>query len=857
MNFFKSKIFTLIVIIFLSFALTPTASAHAADVFSFTYHMLFSVDGVEIETNIFPGPLISDFVWSEADQDMNESISEEEADAWAELRLNPIVASINGEEIDLKIDSISWPEDIEQMMLGEQTIQVQFTADWPSPVEAGSRFYFENTIPNSLHMFTLESNSDNLPFKIREQSGGVLNIAFTATDDEAALTFWDSGKPAIPGTVSSLGFAQEAAANSQQTGVIGILDGMIRNNETSPVFYLSAFSLSLVLGALHALSPGHGKTVVAAYLVGASGKTYHALALGSIVTLTHTGSVFAIGLITLAASSYFLPTDIFPYLEIISGILILVLGFTLLLPRLRSWAEKRQLDRRSQILERSEKLTDNPGGERLVLNQPIVEVGPAHSHLPEEGGVIPRGPIIGNPLQGITWRSLITLGISGGLVPCPDAIAILLIAVTINRIAFGLSLILSFSLGLAVVLIVIGLLIVQGRRLFERLRWFDRVAFVMPVVSALIVFALGAVLTVGAVKRLPQQTAAAVQQPLTIDLSAATEWDQMAVIYVNNDDRSNYQLFQLGLDEGSQPIQLTDTLNGVAAFSVAPDQTTVYYAASNQSLGTAIWKLDLTTKTHTMLTDCKLDYCDAPVSAPIGDQLIYERLPDPSDANSLGITTLWWLDGESGETGPVFQDAELQGLEPSFSADGQWLSYVSAIPRMARFYNFNTGATYEIPLGSGTGIRWHPVKELVLYTHYVDLEDNTLNKLFIFDPNSEESTQLLSEPYLDETGSIWSPDGSQIATIRTDWRNPDQIGNQIWLVDDAGGDAHPITEQPDILHRKLSFSPDGKALLYQVSDLNDVENPFQVRVLIIETGEILSITSAGLEPAWIYPSSGD
>ena len=123
----------------------------------------------------------------------------------------------------------------------------------------------------------------------------------------------------------------------------GVLEGLIRDNETSPLFYLSAFGLSLILGALHAMSPGHGKTVVAAYLVGASGRFYHAIALGSIVTLTHTGSVFALGLATLAASSYFMPTDVFPLLEIISGLLILILGISLLAPRLRNWLKKRRL----------------------------------------------------------------------------------------------------------------------------------------------------------------------------------------------------------------------------------------------------------------------------------------------------------------------------------------------------------------------------------------------------------------------------------------------------------------------------------------------------------------------------------
>ncbi len=107
--------------------------------------------------------------------------------------------------------------------------------------------------------------------------------------------------------------------------------------------------------------------------------------------------------------------------------------------------------------------------------------------------------------EAITWRSLITLGISGGLVPCPDAIAILLVAIAINRILVGLALIISFSLGLAIVLIVIGLLMVNGSRLFTRSDAFNRLTPVMPMVSAGIVLILGFGLTYGAVSKLAEQ----------------------------------------------------------------------------------------------------------------------------------------------------------------------------------------------------------------------------------------------------------------------------------------------------------------------------------------------------------------
>ena len=98
-------------------------------------------------------------------------------------------------------------------------------------------------------------------------------------------------------------------------------------------------------------------------------------------------------------------------------------------------------------------------------------------------------------LGKITRRSLLLLGISGGMVPCPDAIAILLLAIAIQRIGLGLALIVSFSLGLAVVLIAIGLAMLHSRRLFARMSAFEKVSPVLPMVSAAIVLVLGVALT--------------------------------------------------------------------------------------------------------------------------------------------------------------------------------------------------------------------------------------------------------------------------------------------------------------------------------------------------------------------------
>ena len=129
--------------------------------------------------------------------------------------------------------------------------------------------------------------------------------------------------------------APEAGAGSRLCGASPIY---WRTRNTTPGFYALALVVALALGALHALTPGHGKTVVAAYLVGSHGTNLHAVSLGAVTTLTHTGSVLLLGLVALLASRFIVPNDLFPLLEVASGVLIILLGANLLY---RRWYEYR------------------------------------------------------------------------------------------------------------------------------------------------------------------------------------------------------------------------------------------------------------------------------------------------------------------------------------------------------------------------------------------------------------------------------------------------------------------------------------------------------------------------------------
>ena len=212
------------------------------------------------------------------------------------------------------------------------------------------------------------------------------------------------------------------------------------------------------LGALHALEPGHGKTIVAAYLVGSKGTARHAFLLGLIVTIAHTAGVYLLGGVTLFAQKYIMPDRLYPFLSVMSGILIAGMGIYILLTR----------------------------GAGLDLS---------HSH--GAGGHSHGMFLSSRPDKKIGGRELAALGITGGIVPCPAALVVLLSAVTVHRVAFGLFLIFAFSLGLAVVLIGMGLAAVYAGKLMSRFRtdgpliqrW-------LPVASAAMITIVGCVVAI-------------------------------------------------------------------------------------------------------------------------------------------------------------------------------------------------------------------------------------------------------------------------------------------------------------------------------------------------------------------------
>jgi ABC-type nickel/cobalt efflux system permease component RcnA len=252
---------------------------------------------------------------------------------------------------------------------------------------------------------------------------------------------------------------------------------------------LFTLAVAASLGALHALEPGHGKTVVAAYLVGSRGTAGHAFLLGLVVTASHTVGVYLLGAVTLYASRYVVPERLYPWLGALSGILIAVLGVSLLYRRLVTTTARRG--------HASDHAHGHPGrtpSDHEAAHARGFEHGHDHGHGHHHHHHVPDGPV--------SLRSLVALGVSGGIVPCPAALVVLLSAVAMGRIGLGFLLIVAFSVGLAAVLIAIGLVVVSARRLAARFgtsgvdgplvrRW-------LPLTSAAVITASGVVITIQA-----------------------------------------------------------------------------------------------------------------------------------------------------------------------------------------------------------------------------------------------------------------------------------------------------------------------------------------------------------------------
>jgi ABC-type nickel/cobalt efflux system permease component RcnA len=437
-------------------AFPPVATAHPLDeLFQVTY-VVMAPNRITLQLELYPGVLIAPRILALIDTNSDDLISESESRAYVNLFLKDIIFEIDGQPSMLTPANFEFATPLD-LRAGVGIIRFDLYTDLSADHRGSHQFYYQNNHQPDISMYLVNAIGDAPHWvEITKQERNVfqssLRLDYTINPD-APLDF-GAGEALPPVEVSGdISLGQER------------LTRYLYDANLSPFFILVALGLSAALGGLHALTPGHGKTLVAAYLIGSRGTTRDAVVLGSIVTFTHTASVIAIGLLALLASQFIVPTILVPALEILSGVLVVIMGVQLV------WARWYDLNANHHHHHH-----DHPH-QHHAHHLPHTQSSTAHHHLPEQ----------------VKMSDLLTLGISGGLVPCPEALGIMLIAIGLNRILLGLGLIVAFSLGLAGVLIVIGILLLRSKLLLDRLggssgRWQK----LLPITSAVIVTLLGA-----------------------------------------------------------------------------------------------------------------------------------------------------------------------------------------------------------------------------------------------------------------------------------------------------------------------------------------------------------------------------
>jgi ABC-type nickel/cobalt efflux system permease component RcnA len=265
----------------------------------------------------------------------------------------------------------------------------------------------------------------------------------------------------------------------QRVGVRAVTDGgfasLIAQDHLSAGIILISLAVALFWGAAHALSPGHGKSIVAAYLVGQRGTPRHAVLLGAVVTITHTLGVFGLGLVTLLLSQFIVPDTLYPWLNLVAGVMVVVIGLSVL---------------RSRIGHRF--------GHRIAHLR-----GHEHHHHHDHHHAHDHGHGHSHEVPAsLSARSLVAVGVSGGLLPCPSALVVLLAAISLHRVAFGLVLIVAFSLGLALTITSIGLVAVYAKRVFGRMSLERGLIRFLPAISALVILVAGVLMTARAIPKI-------------------------------------------------------------------------------------------------------------------------------------------------------------------------------------------------------------------------------------------------------------------------------------------------------------------------------------------------------------------
>jgi ABC-type nickel/cobalt efflux system permease component RcnA len=495
----RNKFYLLTVI--LIFVFSGLAKSHPLGNFSINQYT-----GVEVDTNAVQLRQFLDMAeiptfqeLQNIDTDKNGSLSDAELNIYLE-KISPdyianLILSVDGKTIQLQptAKNISLREGAGNL----KTLRIEWILTGDLPVENlkdAHKLNFENkNYPervgwneivvgriSGINIFNSNAFGSGISNELNAYPQESLNAPLA--ERTAEFSFTSANIPAEAKVLQNRDGHKTAAVQKDRFAEL------ISVTEITPTIIFFGLLLAFGLGAMHAMSPGHGKTVVGAYLVGSKGTPKHAIFLGLTVTITHTLGVFALGLLTLFASNYILPERLMPFLNFFSGLIVLFIGLTLFKDRLLQFlgyktdSHKHHDHVHPHHAHDHDHQSHDHDHDHHHAHDGLTHThgGSTHTHLPPEN---------------VTWKSLLALGISGGLLPCPSALVLMLAAIANGRIGYGIVLTLMFSLGLAATLTCIGLAFLYLGKVFENKSFASHpIMKGLPVFSAFVIACLGAVI---------------------------------------------------------------------------------------------------------------------------------------------------------------------------------------------------------------------------------------------------------------------------------------------------------------------------------------------------------------------------
>ena len=320
------------------------------------------------------------------------------------------------------------------------------------------------------------------------------------------------------------------------------------------------------------------------------------------------------------------------------------------------------------------------------------------------------------------------------------------------------------------------------------------------------------------------------------------------IVFISEDEQGIFQLNTVDPQQ-AQTEYLTDGTRDVIDYDIAPAGDQIAFSLSDSDGSHDLYLLDLTRRNTRLVVECVDASCTQPVWSPNGERLVYERRNLPAPQAPPGPPRLWWLELDSRETAPVFDDSQQLGFGASFSSDGEWLAMVVPLREEIMSINLRTGSAVTLDSSTGESPVWGP--DNTLFFTEIDLRGEVLAvHLFQADLQTGEVKDLTGEDTLFNDGSIqWHAQSNRLVFTRKPARTA--AGKQVWLVDDDGQNPVSITDDIEIHNGLPQWSPDGRFLAVQRFQITEPYAEPEIWLLDLENGTERLIIKPGSRPSWI------